>query len=200
MEGADGAGKSTQTALLCEWLKKRAPVVETREPGGTEIGEKIRELILTGEQLDGAAETLLMAAARREHIIRRILPALKSGAWVVCDRFSDSTFAYQGGGRGVCQKWIADVLREVEDGLRPALTFYLLPSARGGKNSAQNGDVFERSGGNFYRAVMHSYKKIAEENPDRIVPVSGDDATGNRRGANEIAGEIQNAVQERFGI
>ena len=196
LEGVDDAGKSTQSALLCEWLKERVPVVETREPGGTKTGEKIRDLILHGERLDGATETLLMAAARREHILRCILPALRDGAWVVCDRFSDSTFAYQGGGRGVCQKWIAEVLREVEGDLRPALTFYLQPPSVYCANNG--GDVFERSGEDFYRAVAASYQKRAEENPGRIIAIAGGGADGKWRDKNEIAAEIQNAVKERF--
>lgn len=203
LEGVDDAGKSTQAALLGEWLtsKKQIRVKITNEPGGTGVGEKLRELVLHGGRMEGETETLLMAAARREHIVRGILPALDNGTWVVCDRFSDSTFAYQGGGRGVCQEWIASVLRKVENGLRPDLTFYFNPPPLS-QNSAlyTGGDVFEREGEEFRRAVAAVYQERAAKEPERIVAVKSADGGGNRRKKNEIAAEIQNAVEERFGI
>lgn len=197
MEGIDRAGKSTQTKLLRAFLEKEGVrVVETREPGGTVLGEKLRDLILHGEELDGVTETLLMAAARREHVMRRILPALEEGKWVVCDRFSDSTFAYQGGGRGVCTQWIEEITRGVENGAPPDMTFYFPPPPVGG--ATNGGDIFERRGEEFYRAVAASYQKRAEDHPERITAVS----TGNNgqwRAPEDIATEIKDAVKKKFG-
>ncbi|MGI9306568.1 MAG: dTMP kinase [Gammaproteobacteria bacterium] len=203
LEGTDSAGKTTQSALFCKWLQtqKNLRVVQTREPGGEKFCEKIRSLVLNNRGLDGVTETLLMAAARREHILRRILPALQNGEWVICDRFSDSTFAYQGGGRGVPREWIGEVLREVEDGLCPDLTVYLrLPTQSLLNFSKQRKDAIEQRGDNFQRIVEESYKKLAEENPLRIAVVEIADANGARRPAEEIAAEIQNIITKRFKI
>lgn len=199
-EGLDGAGKSTQAALLAEWLRQTRglQVVETREPGGTEIGEKIRELAMATTGLNAVTETLLMLAARREHICRRIEPALAEGAWVLCDRFSDSTFAYQGGGRGVERRWIAEILRQVEDGLRPALTFYLQAPPEASSIPLLSGDVFENQQHDFYRAVAAEYRQLTAEHRQRIVTIKGRNSSGKRRDKKAIAADIQQTVVEKF--
>ena len=199
-EGMDGAGKTTQAAMLASFLRGHNKTVwETREPGGSEIGETLRKIVMEGE-LDGVTEALLMAAARREHVVRRIHPALVRGEWVVCDRYSDSTFAYQGGGRGVCRKWIAQVMRETEGGASPDLTFYLQADAG---SAAQPllaaGDNFENQENKFYRATESEYKRLAKEHSDRIVAVPAFVANARtRRDREEIAAEIRAIVLERF--
>lgn len=199
-EGMDGAGKSTQAAMLAARLRARGEcVLETREPGGVEVGEKLRRIVMdSGGGLDGMTETLLMAAARREHVVRRIGPALARGEWVVCDRYSDSTFAYQGGGRGVRREWIAEILREAEGGAHPSLTFYLQSDS---DSAAQPllaaGDNFENQRKEFYRAVAAEYRRLAKENPRRIVAVQSF-AAKKRRDKDDIAGEIYAAVISRF--
>lgn len=199
-EGMDGAGKSTQAAILAASLRaQNKRVLETREPGGCDTGEKLRKIALDSEgDLDGITETLLMAAARREHLVRRICPAIARGEWVLCDRFSDSTFAYQGGGRGVCRKWIAEVLRATEDGVRPDITFYLQADAGSAAQPLLSaGDSFENRRASFYRAVDAEYQRLAKENPRRIVVVESF-AAKKRRGKNEIAEEIYAKIAARF--
>src|SRR5512138_3885475 len=127
-EGVEGSGKSTQLALLAERLSARGvPVRRTREPGGTGLGERLRGILLDPAQrhLDAVAEFLLFEADRRQHVREVIRPALESGAWVLCDRFSDSTEAYQAAGRGLDAEWVAAVDARVREGLAPDLTFLL---------------------------------------------------------------------------
>ena len=209
-EGLDGGGKSTQAAMLAGWLRdsKGLRVLETREPGGTAFGERVRKMALEEADLDGATETLLMAAARCEHAIRAIEPALAAGVWVVCDRFSDSTFAYQGGGRGVCEKWIGEVLREAEKGLSPALTFYLRVPEKmpgGGRRvsfskGALFGDNFESRREEYHRAVAAAYERLASSESERIVAVGWEDKTGVRRDKKAVAAEIQSIIAERLRL
>ncbi|MDA7967800.1 MAG: dTMP kinase [Gammaproteobacteria bacterium] len=127
VEGIDGAGKSTQIARIAEWLGARgAEVVQTREPGGTALGDAVRELVLKGDApFSGRAELLLIFAARAQHLHEVIEPALAAGKWVVCDRFIDSTYAYQGGGRGIAEAEIAALEKWAQRGRMPDLTFLL---------------------------------------------------------------------------
>ena len=196
LEGIDGVGKSTQAALLAEFLisHKKIHAITTREPGGTPFGEQLREMMFGGGW-DGVGEVLLMAAARREHVRHRISPALNDGTWVVCDRFTDSTIAYQGGGRGVCQEWIADVMRKVEEDARPDLTFYF--RAPDDFSPPTGDDAFEQSGGEFYRAVDDAYRRLAEESPARIITIDGV-KDGTRRSVEDIAVEMQKTVETRW--
>lgn len=171
LEGIDGAGKSTHLG----WLERRlaaagVEVVLTREPGGTPLGEALRGLII-GEDMDPETETLLIFAARREHLARVIEPALERGAWVVCDRFTDATFAYQGGGRGVAAEKIAVLETWVQRGLQPDLTLLFdLPEAvaRGRMDGSRTLDRFERERATFHAAVRGAYLARAAASPHRI--------------------------------
>lgn len=179
-EGIDGAGKSTHLSTVQAWLEARGlTVVVTREPGGTPIGEAIRQLLLDRtSSMDAETEVLLMFAARREHIVRTIRPALEQGHWVLCDRFTDATRAYQGGGRGVSMARIEHLAEWVQQGLEPDLTFLFDVSVAtaqqrmGGRSPA---DRFEGEEGAFHERVRAVYRELAVRHPARIRTV---DAAG----------------------
>jgi dTMP kinase len=173
LEGGEGAGKSTSLAFVREFLKQAGrQVVVTREPGGTPLGEKIRELLLHGsDSMHVDAELLLMFAARAEHLVRVIRPALAAGACVVCDRFTDATYAYQGGGRGAPETRIRILEDWVQQGLRPDLTLLLdIPVEEGlvraGQRSAP--DRFESEKTEFFERVRNHYLVAAASEPQRI--------------------------------
>jgi dTMP kinase len=171
-EGIDGAGKSTHLEALAGFLRARGlEAVTTREPGGTALGEKLRELLLH-EAMHLETEALLMFAARREHLARIIEPALLRGAWVVCDRFSDATHAYQGGGRGLDQARIASLEQWTHGGLQPDLTFLFdLPPSVAGKRIVRQAralDRFERERADFHERVRQAYLERAASAPRRI--------------------------------
>lgn len=173
LEGMDGAGKSTHLSWLPSFLEARGVrVCLTREPGGTPLGEKLRELLLDRNQnLNIDTEALLMFAARREHLDKVILPALNDGAWVVCDRFTDATFAYQSGGSGLAWERIAALENWVQAGLQPDLTLYFDVPAEVGKartGAARAPDRFEQEGRSFFELVRAGYLRRARENPARI--------------------------------
>ncbi|MBX9694985.1 MAG: dTMP kinase, partial [Cyanobacteria bacterium] len=154
LEGIDGAGKSTHLARLVELLGERGKtVVQTREPGGTPLGEKLRELLLS-EPMHLETEALLMFAARREHLAQVIVPALERGDWVVCDRFTDASFAYQGGGRGLAVAKLETLEAWVQEGLNPDLTLLFdVPTdvALGRvKGMGRELDRFEQEKGEFF--------------------------------------------------
>jgi dTMP kinase len=191
-EGIDGAGKSTHIAALVEWLRARGlKVVPTREPGGTPLGEKLRELLLH-ETMHLETEALLMFAARREHLARIIEPALARGAWVVCDRFSDATYAYQWGGRGLDKARFAHLEHWVHGHLQPDLTFLfdLSPDVAGERIVRQGRalDKFERERADFHRRVRYAYLERAASAPGRIQVVDA----GQR--LEEIRGIIEKTV------
>ena len=174
VEGGEGAGKSSNLAFVQALLEAAGkPVLFTREPGGTPLGESIRELLL-GHQHTGMAdetELLLMFAARAEHLHRKILPALAQGTWVLCDRFTDASYAYQGAGRGIPREKITLLENFVQGGLRPDLTLLLdLPVetglARAGSRSAP--DRFEQEARDFFDKVRQGYLRIAAEEPQRV--------------------------------
>lgn len=174
VEGGEGAGKSTNLQFIRELLEAAGgEVVLTREPGGTALGEALRELLL-GHREDGMApdtELLLMFAARAEHLQRVILPALAQGRWVLCDRFTDASFAYQGGGRGLDRERIARLADWVQGGLRPALTLLFdVPVeqglARAGKRAAP--DRFESEQAAFFERVRRAYLELAAHEPARF--------------------------------
>lgn len=174
VEGIEGVGKSTHLALIERHLRDAGcDVVMTREPGGTALGEAIRSLLL-GHQFDGMAsdtELLLMFAARAEHLDKVIVPAVKRGAWVVSDRFTDATYAYQGGGRGLDSARIAALESFVQGELRPDATLLLdapvaLALARAARRGAQ--DRFEKEQANFFSRVRQVYLERARREPVRF--------------------------------
>jgi dTMP kinase len=181
-EGIDGAGKSTHIEGLSQWFKSRGHVVSlTREPGGTPLAEKFRELALH-ETMDPLTEALLMFAARREHLIHVIEPALARGEVVLCDRFTDATFAYQGGGRGfdwnvlkVLEKMVQQV--PASSLRQPDLTiwFDLSPSVAAKRlSTARVPDKFESQPQSFFQAVREGYAKRMQEAPSRFAQISAD--------------------------
>lgn len=172
LEGIDGAGKSTHLSWLLQYLRARGlNVVSTREPGGTALGESLRQIVLH-EAMHLETEALLMFAARREHIARVIDPALAAGQWVVSDRFTDATFAYQGGGRGLDREKIAVLENWVHPGLQPDLTllFDLPPKLAMGRLAASGNapDRFEQEREQFFTSVREAYLDRALRDPDRI--------------------------------
>ena len=172
LEGIDGAGKSTHLAWLLDYLRAQGrDVVATREPGGTPLGEKLREIVLH-EAMHLETEALLMFAARREHIEVLIRPSLEAGKWVVSDRFTDATFAYQGGGRGLAREKIAALEEWVHPQLQPDLTLLFdLPPEIAVQRLAGTGaapDRFEREKQQFFARVREAYLERARHDPVRM--------------------------------
>lgn len=173
LEGGEGAGKSTQLQAIADWLRQRGhEVVVTREPGGTPLGERLREVLLHGQgDMSPDAEALLMFAARAEHLARVIRPALAAGRSVLCDRFTDATYAYQGGGRGIPATRLAALEQWVQGGLRPDLTLLLdLPVEVGLARARGRGafDRFEREQRDFLERVRAAYLARAAAEPERV--------------------------------
>ena len=165
LEGIDGAGKSSHVDFLCERVRALgAEPVVTREPGGTQAGERLREVVLHAP-MSAAAEALVMFAARSEHVARVIEPALAAGVWVVCDRFSDATYAYQCGGRGLERDMVLSLERLVHPGLQPDATFLfdLDPAVAYDRQRAQSRepDKFEREAADFFVRVREAYLERA---------------------------------------
>ncbi|MBS1133654.1 MAG: dTMP kinase [Burkholderiaceae bacterium] len=175
-EGIDGAGKSTQIDAVASALRSRGlPIVLTREPGGTALGEALRDLILN-QAMTAETETLLLFAARAEHLARVIRPALAAGQWVLCDRFTDATYAYQAGGRGVAQERIAALERWVHADLQPDLTllFDVPPDVAAGRLArTRAADRFEAEEIGFFQAVRREYLARAGQEPARFFVVDG---------------------------
>ena len=173
LEGIDGAGKSTHLAWLADLLRQRGITVRvTREPGGTGFGEKLRQVLLDPiNSMHAETEAMLMFAARREHLDKVIEPALAQGVCVICDRFTDATFAYQGGGRGVEWPRLTQLEQWAQRGLQPDLTllFDLAPEiGRQRARGARSADRFEQEQDDFYRRVREAYLRRAREDPSRI--------------------------------
>lgn len=177
LEGIEGAGKSTVARIVRDKLRARGrPVVMTREPGGTPLAERMRQIVLDrgDEHMTPQAETLLMFAARSVHLDNLIRPALARGDWVVCDRFTDATRAYQGGGRGVSLKWIEQLAGEIHGNLTPHRTLLLdLPVAIGLERAkVRAGDAaadrFESERQPFFERVRAAYLDLARAEPKRI--------------------------------
>jgi len=179
LEGMDGAGKSTHLEWIAGRLRARGhAVLVTREPGGTPLAERLRELVLT-QAMDPIAETMLLFAARSDHVAREIAPALAAGSWVLCDRFTDATFAYQGGGKGVAAELIAHLAQVSHDGLLPDLTLvfdcpYEVSRERL-RGTGRAPDRFEREDQAFFERVRQAYLGLARTDPERIRII---DATG----------------------
>jgi dTMP kinase len=201
IEGVEGAGKSTQVRRLAAWLEASGWAVRaTSEPDGSPLGPWVRRLLAERSPLDPLAECLLFATARAEHVRRVIRPALDAGAAVICDRFTDSTVAYQGHGRGVPLDVVAEVNRLSTDGLRPELTIVLdldvavgLARARGRPVETAGADPFERLGLDFHERVRKGYRAIHEAEPDRVELVDAG------RPADLVAADIQTIVAARLG-
>lgn len=175
-EGIDGSGKSTHVDAVVQALGARGvTTILTREPGGTPLGESLRELILN-QPMTRETETMLMFAARAEHLAKIIRPALAAGHWVLCDRFTDATFAYQAGGRGIDERAIAELEHWVHPDLQPDLTilFDVAPEVAAGRLAqARSADRFEAEPIAFFGAVRAMYLKRATANPARFFVVDG---------------------------
>jgi dTMP kinase len=184
-EGIDGAGKSSHVDWLAEWLRARGKVVQvTREPGGTELGEQLRGLLLN-QSMHLETETLLMFAARREHLAQVIEPSLRRGEWVVCDRFSDATYAYQGGGRGLDRSKLQILEHWVHEHRQPDLTLLFdLPLDIARERIAvasRTLDRFEQERADFHERVRQAYLERAHTQPDRIRVINADNTLENIR-------------------
>jgi dTMP kinase len=176
LEGIEGAGKSTVARSVCAWLQRHSiSATLTREPGGTPLAERVRQIVLERgeERLSAVTETLLMFAARSIHLDNLIRPALERGDWVVCDRFTDATRAYQGGGRGLDPAWIDSLASQVQAGLQPDVTLLLdLPVAMGLERArsrrAGAADRFEAEAQAFFERVRAAYLELARREPQRV--------------------------------
>lgn len=171
LEGVDGAGKSTHVGFVADWLRQQGrEVIVTREPGGTPLGENLRELLLHRD-MHADTELLLMFAARQEHLAALILPALARGAWVVSDRFTDASYAYQCGGRGIDTARIAALETWVQQGFQPDMTLLFdVPAevAETRRSAARTADRFEREADQFFNRVRTAYLDRAQAEPNRI--------------------------------
>ena len=197
-EGTEGTGKTTQIRLLQAYLHSQdLNVLVTREPGGTRVGERVRAVLLeqTAVPLDARAELLLMFAARAQHLAEIVRPALREGAWVLCDRFTDASYAYQGGGRGISDSDIREIESVVHPGFQPDLTIVLTcaletallrVSARGEK------DRFEREPQDFFERVHAAYLKLAGRDPERFAVIDTEPDI------EEVALRIRQTVDARF--
>ena len=198
-EGVEGVGKSTQCLLLAQNLQNtlKKNVVQTREPGGTELGEALREVLLNPEvpSMTEMSELLLMFAARAEHLARVIKPALASGNIVLCDRFTDASFAYQGGGRGVDPKQIEKLEKLVQGSFTPDLTILLDMDVETGLARAaarSDKDRFEKEKAQFFQRVRAAYLHRAEAEAKRFAIIDASKDVDN------ISSEIFQAVCEKF--
>ena len=200
LEGGEGAGKSTQIKLLASWLQERGiDIVQTREPGGAPGAERIRELLVTGDadRWTPITETLLHYAARADHLDRTIRPALATGRWVVCDRFADSTRAYQGYGHGVPFAIIDSLFKAVVGDTAPDLTLILdLPVEVGLRRAAGrqgHEDRYEQMAAEFHNRLRNGFLAIAHQNPQRCVVMDAN------RAIDAVQSDIRTEVLRRLG-
>ena len=199
LDGIDGAGKSTNLAVMKAWFEKhKLPVLFTREPGGTPAGEALREILLDpATQVSLRTETLLMFAARQQHLETVILPALKNGTHVVSDRFTDATFAYQGGGRGVPLRDIATLEHWVQGDFRPDLTLLLdvpLEVSMARINQTREKDRFEQEAAEFFNRVREVYLQRANEQPERYAVIDSSQSL------DAVKNQIETALDSHFGL
>lgn len=195
-EGGEGGGKSTQLRLLAETLRgSGAAVVTTREPGGAPGAEEIRRLLVEGEpgRWPPESEALLHFAARAEHLAKVIRPALEAGQWVLCDRFADSTLAYQGYGQELDLAWLKQLRRRVVGATEPALTLILDLPVNIGLGRAREQQRYERMGHAFHEKLQAGFLAIAKAEPERCIVI---DAT---RSIDAVAADVRGAVAKRFG-
>ena len=193
-EGIDGAGKSTHIEALAQWIRERGhEVVLTREPGGTLLAEQLREIVLH-QQMDPLTEALLVFAARRDHLVQRIMPALARDATVLCDRFTDATFAYQGGGRGFDLAVLEQLEGWVQQGRQPDLTLWFdLPAATAAarRGAVRRPDRFEAQDEAFFNRASAGYAARCRQRPGRFVRI---DAGAERE---QVWQQIETALQAR---
>ena len=217
-EGPDGSGKTTQIRLLAEWLRSQGhEPVQLRQPGGTALGERIRAILLDSRAEEGLGEIApltelaLMFADRAQSIREIILPALEAGRVVLCDRYTDSSEAYQGFGRGLGPERVLAVHSAVCDDLQPDLTILLLPDVEAALQRAQRRNQnfrdthhgadenrFEAEGAEFYRRVHEGYAAIARREPQRVAMIGGDD--GIETVADRVRAIVQDRVMQRFSM
>ena len=197
LEGGEGAGKSTQARRLAAALAASGvPVLRTREPGGAPGAERIRDLLLSPGSWDSLTEAMLHFAARREHVVRSIRPMLEAGAWVICDRFADSTLAYQGAGQGLAYETWARLCDLTLDGLQPDLTLILdLPVEAGlaraaGRSAA---DRYERLVADFHARIRAGFHDIARREAGRCVVLDA------ARNAEAVYASIAETLRQRLG-
>lgn len=190
IEGTDGSGKSTQIELLMDYLRKKgADVIFTREPGGTQISEKIREIILDvdNSEMTGITEALLYAAARSQHVEEKIIPALEAGKIIICDRFVDSSIAYQGAARGLGAEKIMGINEAALHGIMPDMTLFFDLSPENGilrKKNERALDRLEKEKMDFHEKVYEGYKNLCKKYPERIKPIDAD------RSIDEVHSEV----------
>jgi dTMP kinase len=201
LEGGEGAGKSTQVKLLAAWLRTRGiDVVQTREPGGAPGAERIRELLVKGDadSWTPIAETLLHYAARADHLDRTIRPALAAGRWVICDRFADSTTAYQGYGHGVAFDVIDSLFKAIVGDTAPDLTLILdLPVEQGLQRAAARSgheNRYEQMAVEFHSRLRSGFLAIARANPQRCAVIDAG------RAVESIQSDIQAEIGRRLGV
>ncbi len=194
-EGIDGAGKTTQARLLAEWLTGRGHVVTAlREPGGTCVAERIREILLySKDEIDPRAELLLFLASRAQNTAERIRPALAQGHIVICDRYADSSVAYQGHGRGLGADEVRALSMFASGGLAPDLTLLLDLSPEAGLARQKNSDRMEDEPLEFHRRVRHGYLSTAKDDPARVVILDG------AQDVEVLRVQIERVVQDRIG-
>jgi dTMP kinase len=191
-EGTDGSGKSTQAELLRAALAEEGlDVVLTREPGGTELGESVRALVLDGPEMGAWAEAALFAASRAEHVDKVIRPALDRGVVVICDRYVDSSLAYQGIARGLGVDAVLQLNLAVTGGLLPDMTFLLLLDPGVATSRQADPDRLEREGTELQAKVDAAYQELAEQFGERIVAVDA------ARAPDEIAREVRERLRDR---
>ncbi len=199
LEGGEGAGKSTQVEFLITLLKARGiPVISTREPGGSEGAELIRNLLVQGDvhRWDSITEALLMNAARRDHLKTLIMPALEKGTWVICDRFADSTLAYQGYGHGVALNYLNAIYELIAGSLTPDITFIFDLDPRLGleraKSRGDKEDRFERMPLEFHDRIREGFRRIAQTDLNRYILI---DASLDRQ---TIAAQLKEYIEQRL--
>ena len=196
-EGIDGSGKSTQIQMLEHEFNKLGVEYKTfREPGGTELSEKIRAILLDKENIEliSTAESLLFAAARAQLTAEQIKPAIEKGEFVICDRFTDSTIAYQGYGRGLDIKQLEEINYIATAGLTPDITFILdiSPEAAAVRMEAEASDRMEETGVDFFRRIRGGYRQIKEQNPNRYRLINGEQSPEN------VFKEIKEIIMKQF--
>ncbi len=198
IEGVEGVGKTTNIEFIESlFAQHKINYIKTREPGGTPLAESMRELLLQNreERFDSTAELLLMFAARSQHLNEKILPALEQGQWVLCDRFTDATYAYQGGGRQLSKQTIAELEALVQGELRPDMTLILdLPVEIGLERAAKRSekDRFENEQVAFFERVRNAYLERAEANPERYAVINAEVSLA------EVQAQIAEVFEQRL--